>query len=114
MSNALQVYVVVALTAAAVGVLVFVLSYGIFFNWRKTPEGRALFWVFVALGLLTVNNILGNVLGPTYAGRDWIRVIVGTTVVITIWRLVIRLWKNYGHATPIQISSKKQEKEEAE
>jgi len=93
---------------AALGAIVFAVSYAVFFNWRKTAAGRALMYFVVSLILLTVINSLGRWLGPDYWGRIPIRFVVYSAVVFTVWRLVQVLWRNWrnGSSNPLDLQSK--------
>lgn len=81
--------------AAAVGAVVFAVSYSLFFNWRKTAAGRALMYFVWSLIAVFINNTIARLGGVDYPGREWIRFAVYLAVAVTIWRLVWVLWRNW-------------------
>ncbi len=85
---------------AAVGAVVFAISYAFFFQWTKTAAGRALLAFVVSLDLVFVLNLLGRFLGPEHWGREPLRIIVYTAVFASVWGLVITLWRNYRRGEP--------------
>ncbi|WP_382307261.1 hypothetical protein [Herbiconiux sp. UC225_62] len=93
---------------AGAGAIVFGISYATFFNWRKTEAGKALMYFVWALIALFVLNALGRWTGSSYPGREIIRPTVYTGLVITVWRLVWVLWRNWrrGADRPLDIESK--------
>jgi hypothetical protein len=103
--------IVVAFAAA----LVFVISYASFFNWRRTPAGRALLYVFVSLIAVAFLALLGRFIGPEYFGRYVLRPLVWWSVAAAMIRLVWVLWSNWRRTdqSPLDIQSKprKSEKE---
>lgn len=96
-----------------VGALVFTVSYGLFFHWRRTEAGRSLFYVFASIVILFLNNSLGAWLGPDYPGRVYLRLVIVTAVTITLWRLVWVLWRNWrkGDPRPLDIEAKPRKRE---
>lgn len=95
------------LIAAALGAIVFAISYGAFFNWRKTREGRSLMYFVLSLIAVFVNNVAARLLGPEYPLRDWVRLVVYFVVALTVWRLVLVLWANWrAGKPPLEIESK--------
>ena len=90
------------------GAIVFTVSYGAFFSWRKTEAGRSLFYVFCAIDALFINNALASFLGIDYPGRDVVRFVILTAVTLTMWRLVFVLWRNWakGDSRPLNIEPK--------
>lgn len=86
---------------------VFIVSYGVFFAWRKTPAGKSL--MYVALSLLAWEiQTFASRLDPDYTGRALIRVIVYALVAFTVWRLVVTLWRSWKH-TPFEVEPRKKE-----
>ena len=81
-------------------VVVFAVSYAAFFNWRKTPAGRALMYVFLSLSAVTGLVFLAIWVGPDYWGRDVIRAVVWGTVAAAMIRLVWVLWANWRTQKP--------------
>lgn len=93
--------------AAAVGAIVFAVSYAVFFNWRKTPAGRALMYFVWSLIAVFVNNTIARLAGVDYPFREWVRITVYIAVAITIWRLVFVLWRNWrAGEVPLALESK--------
>jgi hypothetical protein len=80
---------------AFIGGALFALSYGFFFNWRKNPSGRALFWFIVSLDSVLAVVFLARFLGPTYHFRYQLTAAVYSAVTVTVFRLVVTLWKNW-------------------
>lgn len=80
---------------AFLGGLMFALSYGLFFNWRKNSVGRALFWFIVSLDSVLMVVFLARFLGPDYWGRYQLTFLVYTAVAATVFRLVFTLWQNW-------------------
>lgn len=85
----------VIMIAAAVGAVVFAVSYSVFFNWRKTAAGRALMYFVWSLIAVFVNNTVARLAGVDYPFREWVRITVYLCVAVTIWRLVFVLWRNW-------------------
>lgn len=90
----------VIMIAAAIGGIVFAVSYSVFFNWRKTPAGRSLMYFVWALIAVFVNNTAARILGADYPLREWVRLLVYVAVAVTIWRLVFVLWRNWRSDKP--------------
>lgn len=86
--------------AAAIGGVVFAVSYSVFFNWRKTAAGRALMYFVWSLIAVFTNNTLARLWGIDYPGREWVRIAVYLCVAVTIWRLVFVLWRNWQRDVP--------------
>lgn len=95
------------LIVAAIGAIVFAVSYAGFFNWRKTDAGRALMYFVWSLIAVFINNTIARIAGVDYFGREWVRIVVYTAVALTIWRLVLVLWRNWrAGAAPLDIESR--------
>lgn len=77
---------------ALLGALLFAGSYALFFNWRKTRAGRALLYLILALDAWAVQSFLSR-LNPDYPGREWVRLVVYTGILVTVWGLLITLWR---------------------
>lgn len=90
------------------GAIVFAISYGLFFAWRKTPAGRSLMYFVLSLIALFCLNAIGRWTGGDYWGRDVIRIVVYSTLVFTMWRLVFVLWSSWRRADGFDIQSKRQ------
>jgi NhaP-type Na+/H+ or K+/H+ antiporter len=100
----------IMITAAA-GAITFAVSYWRFFNWRKTPAGRALLYFVWALIAVFLNNTAARIFGAEYPYREWVRLIVYAIVALTIWRLVWVLWSNWRADRPgLDIESRTKEK----
>lgn len=93
---------------AGAGAIVFALSYASFFNWRKTQAGKALMYFVLSLVALFILNALGRWTGSEYPLREYVRFAVYTGIVITVWRLVWVLWRNWrrGTSRPLDIETK--------
>jgi hypothetical protein len=78
---------------AMTGMLVFVVSYSSAFNWRKTAEGRAVMYVFVALILLAFSGLIVVLFGPLYALRWIVRPLVWWLVAGAMIRICVVLWR---------------------
>lgn len=89
----------VELLVAAVGAIFFVVSYSMFFRWRKTSAGRSLMYFVLSLIVVFVNNIAARSFGD-YPYREWVRLVIYATVAITIWRIGIVLWSNWNAHKP--------------
>lgn len=101
------------LVIAAVGAAVFAVSYASFFDWRKTPAGRALLYFVVSLVVVFVNNAAARLIGPEYPFREWVRLAVYSAVTITIWHLVRVLWSNWRtDRPPLDIPARDHRKKE--
>lgn len=81
--------------AAGVGAIIFAVSYGVFFQWRRTQAGRALMYFVLSLVALFLLNALGRFSGGDYFARDWLRLAIYTSILVTVWRLVYVLWRNW-------------------
>jgi chromate transport protein ChrA len=93
--------------AAAVGAIVFAVSYSFFFNWRKTAAGRALMYFVWSLIVVFTNNTIARFAGTDYPFREWVRIVVYIGVAVTIWRLVWVLWRNWRSGEiPLELESK--------
>jgi hypothetical protein len=99
---------------AGAGAIVFAVSYAFFFNWRKTPAGRALMYFVISLIALVVRSSLGRSFGAETWWWQPFSVVVFTAVTATIWRLVWVLWRNWrlGHARPLEIETRPRNKKE--
>lgn len=97
----------VILIAAAIGATVFAISYGSFFNWRRTEAGRALMYFVLSLIAVFVNNTAARLMGTDYPYREWVRLAVYIVVAWTIWRLVFVLWRNWrADRPPFELDAK--------
>lgn len=93
---------------AGAGAVVFAASYGAFFSWRKTAAGKALMYFILSLIGLCLLNALGRWIGDDYLWRPYLRFTVYTAIAVTIWRLVIVLWRNWrrGDETPLDVETR--------
>lgn len=90
-----------------VATAVFIASYGIFFAWRRTPAGKSLMYVALSLLAWEIQTFVSR-MDPDYTGRALIRVIVYALVAVTVWRLVVTLWRSWKH-TPFEVEPRKKE-----
>ena len=98
---------------AAVGTGVFALGYRAFFNWRKTPAGRALSQVSLALTAVLILVFLARFIGQEYPLRWPLRIAVYGWLTYSVWRLVTELFRNWKAGTErlIEIELKNPKKE---
>jgi len=91
-----------ALLGAGIACLVFVISYALFFNWRKTRAGAAIFYLLSSLVLVLFHVIITKVTGGlNFPGRSAIRFIVYVLPFIAGIRIVYVLWWNYFHSSKL-------------
>jgi hypothetical protein len=114
-TQALDRFADIGIIVAFAAALVFVISYATFFNWRRTPAGRALLYVFISLIAVAFLALLGRFIGPEYLGRYLLRPLVWWSVAVAMIRLVWVLWSNWRRTdhSPLDLESKprKAEKE---
>lgn len=93
-----------------IGAIVFAVSYGVFFNWRKTEAGKALMHFVLSLVSLFILSVLSALFGD-YPFRHDLRLLVYAGVAITVWRLVWVLWHNWrkGDERPLNIENRDRE-----
>lgn len=96
----------VIMLTAIIGVVVFAASYALFFAWRKTHAGRALMYFTTALTLWGVQSFAAR-MNPDYWGRPWSRLLVYLLISVTVWGLVVTLWRSWSR--PFQIEPRKKE-----
>ena len=65
-------------------------------EWHKSPDGRALMAISLALAGLMCLGILNLSLGTSYAGRSLLRLSVYTLLAAGSWGLAILLLKTQG------------------
>jgi hypothetical protein len=102
----LEVIADIEILIAGVGAIVFAVSYGVFFAWRSTPAGKSLMYFVVSLVALFCLNAAGRWLGPDYWARDYVRVAVYTALLVTMWRLVVVLWRSWRRESRFEIAAK--------
>lgn len=98
----------VIMLVALAGAVAFAVSYGGFFNWRKTAPGRALMYLVLTIFAWGTQSVLAR-LDPDYVGREFVRIVVYLGISITIWRLVVTLWRHWGHPITVQPRTPKPE-----
>lgn len=91
--------------SAIIGTVVFAVSYATFFAWRRTPAGRSLMYFVLALVAWSVQSFVSR-LNPDYPGRGIIRILVYLLITVTVWRLVVTLWRSWGR--PLAITPRKE------
>lgn len=100
-----DVFIIIAFSA----MLVFTVSYLLFFRWRKTKAGRAILYVFAALLAVTAISLVSRWIGPDYLFREWFRIIVWGLTVIAILNLIRVLWYNFVvGSTPLRLEPRTQ------
>lgn len=100
----------ILMSVATLGVLVFALSYGVFFRWRRTAAGRSLMYFVLALLAWAAQSTAARLFDGIYLGRAGLRIIVYTGILLTVWRLVYTLWRSWRH-TPQPIEPRPTTKE---
>lgn len=100
----------IEILVAGIGAIVFAISYGVFFDWRRTQAGRSLMYFVLSLVALFLLNALGRWTGGAYFARDFIRIAIYTALVFTMWRLVIVLWLSW-HRTGRFVIEPRREKD---
>lgn len=85
----------IIMAVALLGAIVFLVSYVVFFNWRKTQPGRALVYFIGALVAWGAQSMFAR-LNPDYPGRPWARILVYALIASAMWGLVVTLWRNWG------------------
>lgn len=80
-----------ALLTAIPALALFVGFYYFGSPWRKLLVGRSLMYFAVALLLISVVVQLSLILGPTYPGREYVRLVGYVAVSFTTWRLFFTL-----------------------
>lgn len=96
----------IGILVAGAGAIIFVISYATFFNWRATPAGRALMYVFIAMASVALLAGAGRWLGPDYWGREFFRPATWWSVAVTIGHLVHVLWASWRRTEPVDIRSR--------
>lgn len=76
---------------AGLSAITFVLFYGLGSNWRGTPGGRAVFFFVSALAVVFAYSIFSRFLGGDFPGRDIIRLVIYSYVLITTIHLLVDL-----------------------
>lgn len=97
--------VMVLSTVAFLEALVFLILYLAFFNWRKTPAGRAVAAVIGSFVVIATSSFLFTLLGPEYWGRDFLRVAVWLLGAGSFGALLLALglaWLR-GHPEPLVV-----------
>lgn len=94
MSTVITTIVGIEVFLTAVGLLVFAISYGAFFNWSKTSAGRSLMYFVLSLLSLVVVSLLRNWLGGQHEVTLIARAIVFTILTFTTGHLVRVLWSS--------------------
>lgn len=94
------------LAIAALGGVVFAVSYSSFFAWRKTPAGKALMYFVLSLIAVFINNAAARLFGVDYPLREWARIAVYLPVAITMWRLVAVLWTSGRRGSGLDLKPK--------
>lgn len=95
MSAVVTAVVGVEVVLTAIGLLVFAISYGTFFNWNKTSAGRSLMYFVLSLLSLVFVSIFRLLLGNEHEVTLILRAVVFTIMTITTWRLVHVLWGSH-------------------
>jgi hypothetical protein len=94
----------ITLFAAAGGAIVFAISYGLFFDWRRTEPGRALMQFVLSLIAIFSLNTGTIALGMDFTGREYVRLFVYGFVFFSVWRLVWVLWRVWARGGDVSLS----------
>lgn len=89
----LDTFLLIAGGAGAIAALLFVITYS-FYPWRSTTPGRSLMYLLAALMGMFSLGVLTRTLGPLYPGRHILTLTLFVLVVITVWRLLVTLWRH--------------------
>ena len=81
--------------AALVLAIIFTAGYVIFFNWRKTAAGRAIFYLFASLIVVSALSFLAVWISPDYWLRPVWRALGWGFVVFSLVNLLWVLWKSF-------------------
>lgn len=94
----------ILINLSLVGVLVFVLSYGVFFRWTSTGAGRSIMAFATSLVALSGVSFAVRLLERTPA-VEWFRTGAMLFVFLACWGMVIVLWRTRNrdmHAAPVK------------
>lgn len=97
----------VGIVVAFLAAFVFVISYAMFFNWRKTQAGRSLLYFVISLVAVAALSFLGRWIGQDYWGREFIRPLVWWLVAGTAIRLTWVLWTSSRTGKSLDIESRR-------
>jgi hypothetical protein len=104
----------ILLVAAALGAVVFAISYAAFFNWKRTPAGRGLMQFVVALIVVFFMAAIGTFVGAHYVDGEYpLKWFVRTAgygyLVYAMVHLIRVLWANWheGHNEDSLVEPKK-------
>lgn len=93
---------------AGIGIAAFAVSYGVFFRWRKTEAGKALMYFVLSLLALVLLGWLRLLFGgEENLIRDVARVVLMSAVMVTAWRMVWVLWRNWARSRSVEIESRR-------
>lgn len=95
MTDTLNLIADVLLLVACAGTIGFAGSYVSFFAWRKTQAGRALLAFSLSLVSVILLAALAVWTNNEYPFREYIRVTVYAGLAVTVWRLLIVLWRSW-------------------
>lgn len=84
------------LALTVVEMVAFVISYGVFFNWRKTRAGKGIFFLFCSILLVLARSLISLITGGAdYPGRDLLHWLVEVLPWAAMTYLLFVLWTNY-------------------
>lgn len=101
MHDIIQFIVDVLVLLGEASVIVFTVSYGVFFNWRKNQAGRALMYFSLGLDALFLLSFLHRFWGD-YPGRDVVQLVFYAGITSVAVNLVVQLWRNRHRADPTE------------
>jgi len=83
----------IALYIAIPGLVAFVVVYASRSRWRDFVAGRSVMYFMVSLALVSISGILVSAFGDDYPGREWVRLLLYSSISFAVWRLVIVVLK---------------------
>lgn len=76
--------------------ILFTVAYGVFFNFKKTPAGKSLFWFFLSISILLIYSTVTRIVTTgDYPLRDVFRVVVYAGLPGTMIWLFVTLVRNW-------------------
>lgn len=86
--------------------VMFIASYSLFFNWRRTRAGRAFMFMFLAVAALTLMGFLLRWVGPDFYLREWLRLFSWAAMAAALIRLLWVLWTGFLRGEPVPVERK--------
>lgn len=95
----IQILTSVLVITAALGALVFVVRY-LATRWFRSMVGRQAMAFMTVILLVMSLAIVRQFVGPTWVGRDWVRLVSYLLINIVIWWQVVLLFAGQRRARP--------------